>query len=54
MAAYIIMPTTYIACLLVAFLKCIPFSRQWQINPDPGSELCPCIANLRSLLNRTN
>lgn len=29
---------TYISCLLVAFLKCIPFNHQWQINPDPGSE----------------
>jgi hypothetical protein len=39
--AYIIMPVTYVACLMVAFLKCIPFDRQWQIYPDPGSEFSP-------------
>ncbi len=37
--AVIIVPLTYISCLLVAFLKCIPFNHQWQINPDPGSML---------------
>ncbi|KAJ0297656.1 hypothetical protein COL5a_004809 [Colletotrichum fioriniae] len=34
--AMIIMPITYVACLLVAFMKCIPFQNQWQINPSPG------------------
>jgi hypothetical protein len=28
---------SYFACLLVAFLKCIPFEHQWQINPEPPS-----------------
>ncbi|KAK0714757.1 hypothetical protein B0H67DRAFT_221609 [Lasiosphaeris hirsuta] len=36
--AYIIIPLTYAACLLVAFCKCIPFNRQWQIYPFPGSK----------------
>jgi hypothetical protein len=36
--AYVMMPLTYVACLLVAFFKCIPFHHQWQINPNPGSE----------------
>lgn len=35
----IIMPVTYVACLIVAFFKCIPFDRQWQIYPNPGSKL---------------
>jgi len=35
--AYVLMPLTYVACLLVAFLKCIPFNHQWQIYPNPGS-----------------
>jgi hypothetical protein len=34
----VITVVTYISCLLVAFLKCIPFEKQWQINPAPGSE----------------
>lgn len=32
-----IMPITYVSCLLVAFLKCIPFEKQWQIDPEPQS-----------------
>lgn len=39
------MPLTYIACLLVAFLKCIPFNHQWQIYPDPGSKLSSHFTN---------
>lgn len=35
--AFVIMPATYVASMLVAFLKCIPFDHQWQINPSPGS-----------------
>ena len=38
--AYVIMPLTYIACLLVAFFKCIPFDHQWQVYPNPGSKSC--------------
>lgn len=33
-----IMPITYVSCLMVAFLKCIPFEKQWQIDPEPQSE----------------
>lgn len=36
--AMIIMPLTFVSCLLVAFLKCIPFNHQWQIHPSPGSK----------------
>ncbi|KAK6218448.1 hypothetical protein QIS74_06328 [Colletotrichum tabaci] len=42
--AAIIMPATYIACLLVAFCKCIPFQNQWQINPSPGNSCMPAIS----------
>lgn len=45
--AYIIMPVTYVSCLLVAFFKCIPFDHQWQINPNPGSKLNNSYDNLR-------
>jgi hypothetical protein len=38
LGAYIMVSVTYISCLLVAFLKCIPFNNQWQIYPDPGSK----------------
>lgn len=41
MIAVYAMPITYIACLFVAFLKCVPFDHQWQINPSPGSEFRP-------------
>lgn len=37
----IIIPVTYVACLLVAFLKCIPFEKQWQIKPEPPSQSKP-------------
>lgn len=36
--ALVILPATYVACLLVAFFKCVPFQNQWQIYPNPGSE----------------
>ena len=36
--AAIVTPVTYVSCLFVAFLKCIPFERQWQINPEPPSQ----------------
>lgn len=44
------MPITYVSCLLVAFLKCIPFQKQWQINPNPGSELVETLIGWRSSL----
>lgn len=37
--AAVIIPITYVSCLLVAFLKCIPFHKQWQIYPEPSSTL---------------
>jgi hypothetical protein len=33
----VIIPVTYVSCFLVAFLKCIPFEKQWQIDPEPQS-----------------
>jgi len=42
--AYVINAVTYVACLVVAFFKCIPFHKQWQIYPHPGREyfsFCP-------------
>lgn len=38
LVAVYFMPITYIACLFVAFLKCVPFDHQWQIYPNPGSK----------------
>ncbi|KAI1465825.1 uncharacterized protein F4812DRAFT_461514 [Daldinia caldariorum] len=40
---------SYIACLLVAFLKCIPFDHQWQINPSPGNNCMPAISTLQTI-----
>lgn len=36
--ALVILPVTYVACLLIAFFKCVPFDKQWQIYPNPGSK----------------
>ncbi|TDZ49877.1 hypothetical protein CTRI78_v007776 [Colletotrichum trifolii] len=47
--AYIIMPVTYVACLLVAFFKCHPFDHQWQINPNPGNNCLPAISSLQTI-----
>ncbi|KAK3324783.1 hypothetical protein B0T19DRAFT_465018 [Cercophora scortea] len=47
--AYIVVPVTYVACLLVAFCKCIPFDRQWQINPDPGNNCMPAVSELQTV-----
>ncbi|KAK0617798.1 hypothetical protein B0T17DRAFT_496331 [Bombardia bombarda] len=47
--AYIIIPLTYIACLLVALLKCIPFDHQWQISPSPGNNCMPAISTLQTV-----
>ncbi|KAI3554275.1 hypothetical protein CABS01_00960 [Colletotrichum abscissum] len=46
--AMIIMPITYVACLLVAFMKCIPFQNQWQINPSPGNSCMPAVSILQT------
>ncbi|KAI8243554.1 hypothetical protein K4K57_003456 [Colletotrichum sp. SAR 10_99] len=47
--AYIIMPVTYVSCLLVAFFKCIPFDHQWQINPNPGNHCLPAISFIQTI-----
>jgi hypothetical protein len=44
-----IIPVTYVACLLVAFLKCIPFEKQWQIYPDPGNSCTPAVSYLQTI-----
>ncbi|KAI1390336.1 uncharacterized protein F4822DRAFT_401579 [Hypoxylon trugodes] len=44
-----IIATTYISCLLVAFLKCIPFNHQWQINPSPGNHCMPAISSIQTI-----
>ncbi|KAK4156699.1 hypothetical protein C8A00DRAFT_12410 [Chaetomidium leptoderma] len=49
-AAYIIMPLTYIICLLTAFLKCIPFEKQWQIYPPPGNRCLPAISTIQTIV----
>jgi hypothetical protein len=35
---FILVIGTTIACILTNFLACRPFSRYWQLNPDPGSK----------------
>ncbi|KAF6831647.1 integral membrane protein pth11-like protein [Colletotrichum musicola] len=45
----IIMPVTYVACLIVAFFKCIPFDRQWQIYPNPGNSCMPAISFIQTI-----
>ncbi|KAF3809638.1 hypothetical protein GCG54_00012925 [Colletotrichum gloeosporioides] len=47
--AYIIMPVTFVSCLLVAFFKCIPFDHQWQINPNPGNQCMPAISFIQTI-----
>ncbi|KAJ4397778.1 hypothetical protein N0V93_002015 [Gnomoniopsis smithogilvyi] len=44
-----IMPITYVSCLLVAFLKCVPFDHQWQINPNPGNNCLPAVSILQTI-----
>ncbi|KAI8958588.1 hypothetical protein F5Y11DRAFT_351403 [Daldinia sp. FL1419] len=45
----IIVSVTYISCLLVAFLKCIPFHHQWQIYPSPGNRCMPAISTVQTI-----
>ncbi|KAI1802410.1 hypothetical protein F4811DRAFT_573079 [Daldinia bambusicola] len=40
---------SYIACLLVALFKCIPFDHQWQINPSPGNNCMPAISSVQTI-----
>ena len=49
LTSYIIMPASYIACLCVAFFKCMPFSHQWQIYPDPGNNCEPAVSTLQTV-----
>ncbi|KAI0891089.1 hypothetical protein F4806DRAFT_337927 [Annulohypoxylon nitens] len=44
-----IVGVSYISCLLVAFLKCIPFNHQWQIYPSPGNRCMPAISTLQTV-----
>ncbi|KAI0175524.1 hypothetical protein GGR52DRAFT_316249 [Hypoxylon sp. FL1284] len=44
-----IVAVTYVACLLVAFLKCVPFNHQWQINPSPGNHCMPAISSIQTI-----
>lgn len=37
---YALIGVTYVATLLSILLGCRPLSKNWQINPDPGST-CP-------------
>lgn len=45
----IVLPATYIGCLLVAFFKCIPFRRHWQVFPNPGVNCMPAISPLQTI-----
>ncbi|SPN99271.1 related to integral membrane protein PTH11 [Cephalotrichum gorgonifer] len=47
--AAIIMPATYVSCLLVAFLKCIPFDKQWQIYPEPPNSCMPAVSFIQTI-----
>ncbi|KAK8019929.1 hypothetical protein PG990_005067 [Apiospora arundinis] len=44
-----VLPATYIGCLLVAFLKCMPFDHHWQIFPNPGVNCMPAISPLQTI-----
>ncbi|RFN49049.1 integral membrane protein pth11-like protein [Fusarium flagelliforme] len=45
----VIIPVTYISCFLVAFLKCIPFEKQWQIDPEPNNSCMPAITYIQTI-----
>ncbi|KAK8055770.1 hypothetical protein PG993_000997 [Apiospora rasikravindrae] len=45
----IVLPATYIGCLLVAFLKCVPFGHHWQVFPNPGVNCMPAISPLQTI-----
>ncbi|KAK1775747.1 hypothetical protein QBC45DRAFT_382719 [Copromyces sp. CBS 386.78] len=47
--SYVVMPATYVACLCVAFFKCIPFNHQWQIYPNPGNNCEPAVSILQTV-----
>ncbi|KPM44195.1 hypothetical protein AK830_g2318 [Neonectria ditissima] len=44
-----IIPITYVSCLLVAFLKCIPFEKQWQVEPEPPNSCMPAITYIQTI-----
>ncbi|OTB07666.1 hypothetical protein M426DRAFT_268103 [Hypoxylon sp. CI-4A] len=45
----VIVAVSYVSCLLVAFLKCIPFDHQWQIDPSPGNNCMPAISGVQTI-----
>ncbi|OBS24494.1 hypothetical protein FPOA_05035 [Fusarium poae] len=45
----VIIPVTYISCFLIAFLKCIPFEKQWQIDPEPQNSCLPAITYIQTI-----
>ncbi|KAF5025726.1 hypothetical protein F66182_2193 [Fusarium sp. NRRL 66182] len=44
-----IIPITYVSCFLVAFLKCIPFEKQWQVDPEPPNSCMPAITYIQTI-----
>lgn len=40
-AGFVLIFLTWIIVLLSVLLGCRPLHNYWQINPDPGSKLCP-------------
>ncbi|KAI0189224.1 hypothetical protein F4808DRAFT_467553 [Astrocystis sublimbata] len=44
-----IIAVTYLSCLLAAFFKCVPFQKQWQINPYPGNNCTPAVSILQTV-----
>jgi hypothetical protein len=38
--------TSFIASIIAILASCRPFHKNWQINPDPGSQSCPPPAHL--------
>ncbi|KAH6993151.1 Alpha/Beta hydrolase protein [Fusarium venenatum] len=45
----VIIPVTYVSCFLIAFLKCIPFEKQWQIDPEPQNSCLPAITYIQTI-----
>src|SRR5438270_420775 len=38
--------STYIATILSIHLGCLPYEKNWQINPDPGNHCTPAISRI--------
>ncbi|KAK6948123.1 hypothetical protein Daesc_009887 [Daldinia eschscholtzii] len=45
----LILYTTLLWLLKASFLKCVPFERQWQINPSPGNNCMPAISTVQTI-----